>query len=77
MNRSYFYYFSDNRREPPDKPRFGDFYQNNLSLYQVSFFPIIPTLSYKVFFDREERMNGLGRKEKQPRAPRYRRLLYL
>ena len=43
-----------------------------LSLYQLSVFPIIPTVSYKVFFDREERL----KRDISERQPWYRRLLY-
>ncbi len=42
------------------------------SLYQISYFPIIPTLSYKIFFDKNQRKD-LNRKSKKPLL---RRILY-
>ena len=45
------YYYIHYRNDPL-------YVQNNkLSLYQVAFFPMIPTISYKLYFDRNERKN--------------------
>jgi len=55
----YFYYYSENGRMGEFLPGFydwgfGDSRNHTMSLYQVSFFPIIPTVSYKLYFDRNE-----------------------
>ena len=64
----YYYYFAENNHEAPFKNRQVD--QSKLWMYQVSFFPIIPTVSYKVFFD--ERVF----KSEKPITDRLRRLLF-
>ena len=52
-NASAYYYGTDSRQglnDPENKTRYAQ-----QKMYQVSMFPIIPTISYKVFFDAEGR----------------------
>jgi hypothetical protein len=46
----YYYYYNSNNSGEIYNPRTWDKFQP-LSLYQISFFPIIPTISYKLYFD--------------------------
>jgi hypothetical protein len=46
----YYYYFNTDAGVDFDKPQYMTSYKP-LNLYQMSFFPIIPSVSYKVFFD--------------------------
>jgi hypothetical protein len=47
----YYYYFNTNNTGEIYIPEFGDDGFKPVSLYQISMFPIIPSVSYKVFFD--------------------------
>jgi hypothetical protein len=47
----YYYYFNTNNTGEIYIPEFGDDGIKPVSLYQMSLFPIIPSVSYKVFFD--------------------------
>jgi hypothetical protein len=55
----YFYYYNDNGSDIfYNQEEFGT---KPLKLYQISFFPIIPTLSYKVYYGTSMRSNGIKR----------------
>ena len=47
----YYYYFNSNSSGEIYNPRSFDKFKP-MDLYQISFFPIIPTISYKVYFDK-------------------------
>jgi len=48
-NPYYYYYNTDNSGELYNPATWNEY--KSLALYQVSFFPLMPTFSYKVFFD--------------------------
>lgn len=53
----YYYYFNNNNAGEIFKPENnGEF--TPLSLYQISFFPILPAISYKLFFNRNASMQA-------------------
>ncbi len=66
----YYYYYNHNNSGEFYTPQ----YQNEigfapLKLYQISFFPIIPTVSYKVIFDGENySQNKVARQQKREKA---------
>ena len=69
----YYYYYNTHdgdyiSRPNPSNP--GE----SLSLYQVSFFPIIPSVSYKIYFDGTKRKNN--NKPKKSTKNKLRNLLY-
>jgi hypothetical protein len=79
----YFYYYSDNGRIGEYFPGFysdgyGDSRNHSMSLYQVSFFPIIPTVSYKLYFDRNEHKMYKANQPEKAKSIRngIRRILY-
>ncbi len=47
----YYYYFNSNSSGEIYNPRSFDRFKP-MDMYQISFFPIIPTISYKVYFDK-------------------------
>lgn len=55
-----------------EKSAMSDSQSQELGLYQKSYFPIIPSFSYKIFFDRKERLDL----EPREKRPWYRRLFY-
>ncbi len=55
QNPFYYYYNTTNTNEMIPPEYYDDY--KPLSLYQVSFFPIIPSVSYKVFFDKKIQRN--------------------
>ncbi|NHB67635.1 hypothetical protein [Perlabentimonas gracilis] len=55
-----------------EKSAMSDSQSQELGLYQKSYFPIIPSFSYKIFFDRKERLDL----EPREKSPWYRRLFY-
>jgi len=66
----YYYYYSTNATgdfDPPQHP--ADFKQMNL--YQMSFFPIIPSVSYKIYFDKSD-----PKRIKKPARERLKKWLY-
>jgi hypothetical protein len=60
----YYYYYNNNNSDEIYIPEFGD-ETKPLALYQKSYFPIIPSFSYKVFFDDYSRNNKNKAKFKQ------------
>ncbi|MBN2521591.1 MAG: carboxypeptidase-like regulatory domain-containing protein [Bacteroidales bacterium] len=52
----YYYYFNTNNSGEIYKPELGDEFKP-VSLYQVNFFPIIPSISYKLFFNENSNKN--------------------
>jgi hypothetical protein len=48
----YFYYYNENSTSEMFQPGFYDERNHSMSLYQASFFPLIPAVSYKLYFDR-------------------------
>ncbi len=46
----YYYYYNSNNTSEIYNPRIWDRFET-LKLYQISFFPIIPSISYKLYFD--------------------------
>ena len=56
----YFYYYNENGSNEMYMPgfyadrRYGESRNHSMTLYQLSFFPMIPTVSYKLYFDRNE-----------------------
>ncbi len=48
----YFYYYNENNSSEMWWPGYYWGKNHSMNLYQVSFFPIIPTVSYKLYFDR-------------------------
>lgn len=68
----YFYYYNNNNTGEIHFPQMGDSFKP-LSLYQMSFFPIIPYISYKVHFDK----NSYTQKEDRPKfGQRFKNWLY-
>jgi hypothetical protein len=59
----YYYYFNTNSSGEINIPEYGDVGFKPVSLYQFSLFPIIPSVSYKVFFD-----GNSAKKNKQKRT---------
>jgi hypothetical protein len=47
----FYYYFNSNGTPEIINPEYTDTYKP-VSLYQISFFPVFPSISYKVFFDK-------------------------
>ncbi len=69
----YHYYYTHGSNEPaPFVPSPSWSSYEPFSLYQISFFPIIPTVSYKVFFDKSQRKKV----ERETKRPLLRRILY-
>ena len=58
----YYYYFNTNNTGEIYQPELGDAFKP-VSLYQLSLFPIIPTLLYKIYFD-----GNATKKEKSKRT---------
>jgi hypothetical protein len=55
-----------------EKSAMSDSQSQELGLYQKSYFPIIPSFSYKIFFDKKERL----KQEPKVKRPWYKRLFY-
>ena len=64
-----FYYYNDDNSDQMYRPEYRKDFKP-LKLYQVSFFPFIPTVSYKVYF------NGNSNKKEESFMERLRKWLY-
>lgn len=65
----YYYYYNTHGGDTVLRPGYEE-YDKPFSLYQISFFPIIPTVSYTLFFD------GNGNRTKSTFKQKMRNLLY-
>lgn len=48
----YFYYYNQSNSSELWKPGYYDGENHSMKMYSVGFFPVIPTISYKLYFDR-------------------------